>query len=69
MFGHERLDAYQSALTFLGEAGQIIGRLPRGHAYFKDQLGRSALSIVTNIAGGAGELNLLRMTKLLFVPT
>lgn len=36
-------------------AGGVIGRLPRGHAYFKDQLGRAALSIVTNIAEGAGE--------------
>ena len=54
MFGHERLDAYQAALTFLGVAGRIIGRLPCGHAYFKGQLGRAALSIVTNIAEGAG---------------
>jgi four helix bundle protein len=55
MFDHEKLDVYQAAITFLGVAGRVIGRLPRGYAYFKDQLGRAALSIVTNTAEGAGE--------------
>ena len=54
-FDHEKLDAYQVAVDFVGLAGQIIERLPRGSAYVKDQLGRAALSITTNTAEGAGE--------------
>ena len=54
-FDHEKLDVYQAAVSLLGVASRVIARLPRGHAYFKDQLGRASLSIVTNIAEGAGE--------------
>lgn len=54
-FDHERLDVYQAAVSLLGITAQVIARLPRGYAYFKDQLGRASLSIVTNIAEGAGE--------------
>jgi len=55
VFDHEKLDVYQASITFLGLAGRVIARLPRGHAYFRDQLGRAALSVVTNTAEGAGE--------------
>jgi four helix bundle protein len=53
-FDHERLDVYRAAITFLGVASEVTGRL-RGHAYLKDQLGRAARSMVTNIAEGSGE--------------
>ena len=54
-FDHDRLDVYHAAVEFVGIAGEIIERLPRGSAYVKDQLGRAALSITTNLAEGAGE--------------
>lgn len=54
-FDHEKLDAYHAAVAFLGLASRVVSRLPKGHAYLKDQLGRAALSIVTNVAEGAGE--------------
>lgn len=54
-FDHDRLDVYRAAVSFLAIANRVIARLPRGYAYFKDQLGRASLSVVTNIAEGAGE--------------
>lgn len=54
-FDHERLDVYRLALDFLVYANALIGKLPRGRAYFADQLGRAALSVVLNVAEGAGK--------------
>ena len=54
-FDHDKLDVYHAAVEFVGLAGEIIEHLPRGSAYVKDQLGRAALSITTNLAEGAGE--------------
>lgn len=54
-FDHERLDVYRLALDFLVFANALIGKLPRGRAYFADQLGRAALSVVLNVAEGAGK--------------
>ena len=56
-FDHERLDVYRLALDFLVYADGLIRRLPRGRAHFADQLGRSALSVVLNIAEGAGKVS------------
>ena len=56
-FDHERLDVYRVALDFLVHADAVIRGLPRGRAYFCDQLGRAALSIVLNIAEGAGKVS------------
>ena len=55
-FDHERLDVYRVALDFLVHADGVIRALPRG-AYFCDQLGRAALSVVLNIAEGAGKVS------------
>lgn len=54
-FTHERLEAYQQALTFLGLAYAYAASLPRGTAFLADQLRRAATSILLNIAEGAGE--------------
>ena len=54
-FTHERLDVYRVALDFLVLADHHAAALPRGRAYLADQLRRAALSIVLNIAEGAGE--------------
>lgn len=57
-FDHEKLDVYQLAIEFVAKANDIIERLPRGRGYLADQLQRAALSIVLNIAEGAGKFSL-----------
>jgi four helix bundle protein len=56
-FDHEQLDVYQLAIEFVAQANDIIERLPRGRGYLADQLQRAALSIVLNIAEGAGKFS------------
>ena len=56
-FPHSRLEAYHAATRFLVLADTIASGLPRGRAYFVDQLRRAALSIQANIAEGAGEFS------------
>jgi four helix bundle protein len=56
-FDHEKLDVYQLAIEFVAKANDIIERLPRGRGYLADQLQRAALSIVLNIAEGAGKFS------------
>jgi four helix bundle protein len=56
-FDHEKLDVYQRALDFMAAAGAICDTLPRGSGYLWDQLQRAALSIVLNIAEGAGRFS------------
>lgn len=54
-FDHERLDVYQAALDFAVIANDIVERLPRGRSHLSDQLTRASISIVLNIAEGAGK--------------
>jgi four helix bundle protein len=54
-FDHERLDVYRAALRFAVAANEIVQVLPRGRSYLADQLTRASLSIVLNIAEGAGK--------------
>ena len=56
-FDHERLDVYQVALEFLTLAEKVIAGLPRGRSHLADQLARASLSIVLNIAEGAGKVS------------
>jgi four helix bundle protein len=56
-FDHERLDVYQIALDFLVLAEGIVEKLPRGRTHLRDQLSRASLSIVLNIAEGAGKFS------------
>ncbi len=58
-FDHERLDVYQLALEFFDLADGIVELLPRGRGHLADQLTRSSLSIVNNIAEGAGKFSKL----------
>ena len=52
LFDHERLHVYQVAVQL---DGQIHVALPRrGHRELREQLGRASLSIIANIAEGAG---------------
>jgi four helix bundle protein len=52
---HERLDVYQLALDFLVFANGVIEALPRGRSHLADQLTRASMSIVLNVAEGAGK--------------
>jgi len=52
---HERLDVYDLALDFLVLANGIIEELPRGRSHLVDQFTRASLSIVLNLAEGAGK--------------
>ena len=54
---HERLDVYHLALEFLVFANDVIEAMPRGRSHLADQFTRSSMSIVLNIAEGAGKLS------------
>ncbi len=56
-FDHERRDVYRLSLDFLVLAERLIAALPRGRSHLADQLARAALSIVLNIAEGAGKVS------------
>jgi len=56
-FDHEKLDVYQLAIEFIARANDVVEQLPRGRGYLADQLQRAALSIVLNIAEGAGKFS------------
>ncbi len=56
-FDHERPEVYQVALDFLVVADDIVKHLPRGRRHLADQLTRASISIVLNIAEGAGKFS------------
>ncbi|HJQ39795.1 MAG TPA: four helix bundle protein [Thermoanaerobaculia bacterium] len=56
-FDHEKLDVYQVSIEFVARANDVVEQLPRGRGYLADQLQRAALSIVLNIAEGAGKFS------------
>ena len=56
-FDHEKLDVYGLALDFLVMAEEVIEQLPRGRGHLQDQMTRASMSIVLNIAEGAGKFS------------
>lgn len=56
-FDHDHLDVYPCALAVVDLVDELIDQMPKGRAHLKDQLDRSATSIVLNIAEGAGEFS------------
>jgi four helix bundle protein len=54
-FDHEKLEVYQRALTFAAAADALRSTLLARRASLADQLERASISIVLNIAEGAGE--------------
>ncbi|RMH58530.1 MAG: four helix bundle protein [Candidatus Hydrogenedentota bacterium] len=54
-FDHERLQVYQKAALFAGNADRIAKKLRRRRRDLADQLERASSSILLNIAEGAGE--------------
>lgn len=54
-FDHEKLDVFSLALDFVVMAERIASETQRGNGELRDQLRRAALSVVLNIAEGAGE--------------
>ena len=57
LLDHERLDVYQLALDFLVFTNGVIEALPRGRSHLADQFTRASMSIVLNLAEGAGKLS------------
>lgn len=55
MFGFQRLDVYQCAVSFLGAAARLSDTVPRGYSSLSDQLRRAALSVPLNIAEAGGK--------------
>lgn len=53
-FDFKRLDVYRAALEYFRWAAATAARIPRDRRYIADQFMRAALSIVLNIAEGAG---------------
>jgi len=51
----EKLDVYRIALEFQAIAGQLVPK--RGYAELRDQLERASISIVLNVAEGAGRFS------------
>lgn len=56
MLSHERLDVYHKSLDFLEIAITVNANFPRGSSALADQMKRASMSIVLNIAEGAGRL-------------
>ena len=56
-FPYNRLDAYRIASSFVVTVDAITATLPRGRAYLVDQLRRASLSVLANLAEGAGEFS------------
>jgi four helix bundle protein len=54
---HERFEVYQAALELFDLIDEIVEQLPRGRGHLADQLSRAGLSIVNNIAEGAGKFS------------
>ncbi len=54
MLAYQRLDVYQCAVRALALSARINDAIPKGYGMLSDQLRRAALSIVLNIAEGAG---------------
>src|SRR3954471_11960156 len=52
---HERRDVYHVGLEFLVFANGVIEGLPRGRSHLADQFTRASMSIVLNLAEGAGK--------------
>ena len=52
---HENLDVYRCGIAFLTVAFRLLSSLERGDGEIRDQLKRAAMSIVLNIAEGAGK--------------
>jgi four helix bundle protein len=55
MLDHERSNVDHLALEFLVFANGVIEGLPRGRSHLGDQFTRASLSIVRNVAEGAGK--------------
>jgi four helix bundle protein len=54
-FDFQRFPVYKTAKAFAALAERITQDLPKGRGYLTDQLQRASVSVVLNIAEGAGE--------------
>ena len=56
MLSFERLDVYQLAMEFYVLSIQVAAEIPKGYGDLADQLRRSSLSVINNIAESSGRL-------------
>lgn len=56
-FDHEKLDVYQLGLDLVVLAERVIRALPKGRAHLADQFTRASVSVVLNVAEGAGKFS------------
>ena len=56
-------ELYQLALEFFALSNKLANELPRGHAELRDQLKRASLSIVLNVAEGAGHFTVAQQKR------
>jgi four helix bundle protein len=54
LLDHEKLEVYQLAVDFVRIVGEILRRVPRGNGELVQQLKKASLSLMNNIAEGAG---------------
>lgn len=55
MFDYEKLDVYRLSLRFVADTLTVKKLFPRGHSALLDQFSRASISVVLNIAEGAGK--------------
>jgi four helix bundle protein len=55
MFSHEKLEVYKRSLEFVDLVLPVLKQLPRGNREIVDQLKRASISLLLNIAEGAGK--------------
>ncbi len=54
---HEPLDVYRRGLEFLVLAERVIQAWPKGRSHLADQLTRASISVVLDVAEGAGKFS------------
>src|SRR5205085_1334025 len=55
MFSHEKLEVYNRSLEFTDLVFPVLQNLPKGNREIADQLKRASISLLLNIAEGAGK--------------
>ena len=54
-FDHEKLEVFGIAQEFAALADDMAAKLPKGRGYLANQIRRASLSVVLNLAEGAGK--------------
>jgi four helix bundle protein len=54
MFSHEKLEVYRCSLEFIELVLPLLKQIPKGNREISEQLKRASISLLLNIAEGAG---------------